>query len=245
MLVLYLAPVLALVVLEVFFVHKAAANRKRVKLIARTPIAKIAELADGPAKVQGRIVAFGDSMTAPLSGRPCVYYRFQVEEKKTRHGPPLHGGGGSYWKTIINDVQSIPCGVDDGTGVAGLDLRGAEMVLSPGAQMRSGFLNDAPAKLERLLNERYGRSSRGFIFNKGMRYIETLIEGGEEVLVLARAQTTPGGNWQFSKCEIPFIVSNQNEKALIKSYKRWVLLWLVLAVLVLVIPCLALAWLLL
>ena len=240
---LLLIPVLALLILEVFFIYKATANRKRATLMVSLRIAKIAELGDGPAKVWGRILAFGDSVPAPLSARPCVYYRFQVEEKKTRHAPP-HGGGGSYWKTVINDVQSIPCGVDDGTGVAGLDLGGAELVLKPGAQMRSGFFKDAPAELERLLNERYGRSSQGLIFNKGMRYTETLLEEGEEVLVVGRVKTTTGGNWQFGKGEVPFIVSNLREEALLSSYKRFVLFWLVVAVFVLVVPCLTLAWLL-
>ena len=240
---LFLIPVLGVLILEVVFIYKATANRKRAKLIARTPSIKITELGDGPAKVQGRIVAFGDCLPAPISGKPCVYFRFQVEEKKARHGPPPHGGGGSYWKTVINDVQSIHCGVDDGTGVAGLELGGAELVLNPGAQMRSGFFNDAPDKLERILREHYGRSSKGLIFNKGMRYTETLLEEGEEVLVLGRVESTPGGNWQFHKCEVPFIVSDQSEKALLSSYKRFALLWLVLAVFVPVVPCLALVWL--
>jgi hypothetical protein len=113
---LLLIPVLAVLVLEVFFLYKVAANRKRAKLIASTAIVKVAELSGGQAKVQGQVLGLGDPLAAPLSGRPCVYYRFQVEEKKMRHGPPPHGGG-SYWKTIINDVQSIPCGLDDGTGV--------------------------------------------------------------------------------------------------------------------------------
>jgi hypothetical protein len=239
MFLLYLAPALPILVLEGVFLYKAAANRKRAKLIAGTLLSHVADLGAGRAKVQGWVVTFSEPLTAPLSGRPCVYYRFQVEEKRTHyHGP--HGGGGSHWKSVIDDVQSIPCGLDDGTGVAGLNLPEAELVLSPGTQSRSGFLNDAPPQLERVLNDWYGRSSKGLIFNKGMRYTETLIEEGDDLLVLGTVQATPGGTWQFAKGDGPYIVSDKNQAVLLSSYKRCALLWVVLAVLVLVLTCLAL-----
>ena len=236
----FLIPVLGILVLEGIFIYKAAANRKRAKLLAGTPVAKVAELGGGLAKVEGRVMAFGQPMPAPLSGKPCVYFQFQVDEKKTRHAGP-HGGGGSHWKTVINDVQSIPCVLDDGTGVAGLDLRGAEMLLSQGGEVRSGFFNDAPAELERLLRERYGRSSKGLLFNKGMRYTETLLEQGDHVLVLGTPQATSRGDWQFCKQDGLYIVSDRSEQALVKSYKRFALLWLILAVLVLIVPCVVVA----
>jgi hypothetical protein len=177
MLLLYLVLALALTFLEAFFVYKAAANRKRANLIAGTPLTHVGALAAGRAKVQGRAVAFSEPLAAPLSGRSCVYFRFKVEEKRT-HARGPHGGGGSYWKTVIDDVQSVACGVDDGTGIAGVNLAEAEVVLGPGTQTRSGFWNDAPPELERVLRECYGRSSQGLIFNKGMRYTETRIEEG-------------------------------------------------------------------
>ena len=233
----YLVAALPVIGLEVFFVYKATANRKRANLIAGTPVGTVAELGPGPAKVQGRAVAFGDPLRAPLSDRACVYYDFQVEETRTvRRGP---FGTSSHWKTVIDDVQSIACGVDDGTGMVGVDLREGELVLNPGAQLRSGVWNDAPSELERVLNERYGRSSKGLIFNKGMRYTETLIEVGEDLLVLGTSGVAPGGNWQFGKGDVPHIVSNKSQGSLLSSYKGYLLFWSVLAVLVLV-ACLAL-----
>jgi hypothetical protein len=69
-----------------------------------------------------------------------------------------------------------------------------------------------------------------------MRYTETLLEDGAELLVLGTAQATQGGNWQFSKIDGPCIVSDQSEAALLASYKRFGLLWLLLAVILLLIP---------
>jgi hypothetical protein len=229
----------ALIFLEAFFLYKAAANRKRANLIAGTPLTKVAELGGGRARVEGRATAFSRRLEAPLSGTPCVYFRFKVEEKRTHPGGP-HGGGGSHWKTVIDDVQSVPCGVDDGTGIVGVNLAEAEVVLSPGTQTRSGFLNDAPPRVEQVLQERYGRSSKGWIFNKGMRYTETLIEEGDDLLVLGDVHGTPGGNWEFGKGDGPCIVSDQDERAVVASYRRFALLWLVVAVLVPVVPCVVL-----
>jgi hypothetical protein len=226
-----LIPLAGLGLLEGFCIYKARANGKRARLLAATPLAKVAELQDGLAKVQGQVVAFEYPLLAPLSGTRCVYYRFQVEEKRTHAGSPGHGGG-SYWKTVINDIQSIPCGVDDGSGVAGIDLRAAELVLRPGTQARSGFFNEAPARLEQLLQERYGRSSKGWIFNKGMRYTETLLEESTVIVALGTAEATPGGNWQLGKSDFPCLVSDQSDEALRSSYRRWTVFWLVLAILV-------------
>jgi hypothetical protein len=234
-LLLFAVPVLILVVLEVFLVYKAGANRKRARLLADTPVTKVAELAFGPAQVQGRVVALAEPMVAPLSGKPCVYYCFTVEEKRTvRHGL-FHTS--SHWKTVIDDARSIAWGVADDTGTANLDLGGAELILKPGTQFRSGFWNDAPPTLERVLNERYGRSSKGLLFNKGMRYSETLIEPGDDLLVLGQWETGMSGAWQFGKGSGPYIVSNQSLGALRSSDKGFAWLWAILALLVLVVPC--------
>jgi hypothetical protein len=130
--------------------------------------------------------------------------------------------------------------VDDGTGAVALDLQAAELVLNPGTEFRSGFWNDTPPELERVLNDRYGRSSRGLLFNKGMRYAETLIEAGDELVVLGSWDVAPGGKWHLGKEDCPLIVSNKNQDALLSSYRKSALSWSVLAVLVLVVPCLPL-----
>lgn len=124
-----------------FLVYKAAANRKRARLLGDTPVTKIAELGFGLAQVQGRVVAFSEPLAGPLSGRPCVYY---------------------------------------------------------------------------------------------------LIEEGDDLLVLGQWETAPSGAWQFGKGGGPYIVSNQSQGALLSSYKGFAWLWSILAVLVLVVPCLPL-----
>ena len=113
-------------------------------------------------------------------------------------------------------------------------------MLRPDTEFRSGFWNDTPAELERTLNDRYGHSSKGLIFSKGMWYTETLIEAGDNLLVLGSWDVTPGGKWQFGKEDCPLIVSNKSQEAMLSSYKRSALLWSALAALLLLVPCLPL-----
>jgi hypothetical protein len=166
-----------------------------------------------------------------------VYCHFQVEEKRTVQNGPTSS---RRWKTVIDDVQSIPWGVDDGTETAGLDLAGAELMLKPASQLHSGFWTDAPPKLESVLNDRYGRSGKGLLFNKAMRYTETLIEEGDDLLVLGQWEAALSGAWQFRKGSGPYIVSNKSHGALLSSYKGSALFWSALAVVILVVPCLPL-----
>src|SRR5262249_48057280 len=144
-----LYPIIGLVVtlLEVFLLYKALLNTRRARLLARLPWSKLGQLQPGLVKVQSRAVAARGALRGPLSDRECVYFRFRVQEKRRHGGPPGHGGG-SYWKTVIDDAQEVPCVLDDGTRSAAVRLGSAELVLHPDVDERSGFLNDARPELE-------------------------------------------------------------------------------------------------
>lgn len=103
--------------------------------------------------VEGQAVAVGRTFRSPLAGRECIYFRFQVQEKRQRHAGP-HGGG-AYWKTVIDDAQASPCVLDDGTNSAAISLQAAELVLHPGEEERSGFLNNARPELQETLQQQY------------------------------------------------------------------------------------------
>jgi hypothetical protein len=100
---------LIVVLVEAMVIRCALRNGRRARLIARTAALEVSRLDQGPAKVRGHAVALTGALTAPLSGRPCIYYRFRAEEQRRHAGP--HGGG-AYWKTVVDDAQSVPCGVD-------------------------------------------------------------------------------------------------------------------------------------
>jgi hypothetical protein len=217
-------------IVEGVLIYFARRHGRRAGLIEHAPPAKAGNMGPGLAKLTGQVVAIAGTVDGPLTNTPCVYYRFKVEEKVTQY----HGhGASSHWKTIVNDVQSRACAVQDESGIVGVNLREAELLLEPDAQAKSGFLNDAPPALERTL-ARYGKTSKGWIFNKTMRYTETRIDEGDSLFIVGDAQQTPGGNWEFVKGDDLFLVSDRGESELVAQYRGYALWCWVGATLVLV-----------
>jgi len=98
-----------------------AAARRRLK---RFPPVRLSDSGDGNVRLTGRVVATGDSLRAPLSGRPCVYYEVSVRVAyRWAHVEATRGGGGSRnlgrrasatFKRRAGEAFEI----DDGTGLA-------------------------------------------------------------------------------------------------------------------------------
>ncbi len=93
----------------------------RYRLIADTPTARVRSAPQGYVELIGHVIAGEDGMLhAPLSGRPCVWYDYKVEEldddndrKRWRH---VRSGRSSHWFQI-----------NDGTGTCLIDPEGAEV----------------------------------------------------------------------------------------------------------------------
>jgi hypothetical protein len=214
---------------EAIFIFQAVKNTRRHRLLARLPWTELGQLQAGLVKVQGQVIKIGELLRSPLSGRECVYFRFKVQEKRHRGGMPPHGGGGSYWKTVINDVQGLPFALDDGTGAAAVRLKSAELDLNSDVTENSGFLNSARPELEETLRLRYRYSSVGLIFNRTLYYTEARIEEGDSLVLLATAQQRPGG-WELVRGRGPMLVSANGPTSLQAKYRNGAILWWFLAV---------------
>jgi len=75
--------------------YKFLLSLRRDRLLKDTPLVKIRSAAQGYVKLFGRTVAAGDGiLAAPLSSRPCVWWRYEVQER-TRNSK-----GESRWESI-------------------------------------------------------------------------------------------------------------------------------------------------
>jgi hypothetical protein len=197
--------------------YSAIKNRKRARLIEGTPATEARQLGFGLAKVKGKAVALGPALESPLSGTPCVHYRFKLEYCVKAGGRSAGG-----WRVGLNDVQNIPCGVDDGTGVVAVRLDQARLVLREPTNYyrpRDNPSEDLPPETP-ALRERYPGASWWCHTDQDTRYTETLIAEGQELVVVGTVLAISGGNWQFEKGDTPFIVSNMTEGGLVASYRR-------------------------
>lgn len=94
---------------------------QRRRLILDTPSSKIRSAAMGMVEVSG--LAVGPyTMVAPITARPCYYYRTQAWEYK-------QNGKNKQWVNVAGECMHVPFFLDDNTGRVLVDPRGAELDL--------------------------------------------------------------------------------------------------------------------
>jgi hypothetical protein len=94
---------------------------QRRRLILDTPFSKIRSASMGLVEISG--LAVGPyTMTAPITARPCYYYRTLVWEWK-------QSGKNKNWVKVASECMHLPFFVDDNSGRVLIDPRGADLDL--------------------------------------------------------------------------------------------------------------------
>ena len=94
---------------------------QRRRLILDTPFSKIRSASMGMVEISG--LAVGPyTMIAPITARPCYYYRTLVWEWK-------QDGKNKSWVPVAGECMHVPFFVDDNTGRMLVDPRGADLDL--------------------------------------------------------------------------------------------------------------------
>jgi hypothetical protein len=219
-------------------IYGAVRARNRLKLIEAAPLCKADQLITGLAKMRGKIVALDEEelLRSPMTRTVCVYYRFIVQEQRTRTVTSYQNGRSvtrteTYWHTLVDDVQAAPSAVQDKTGEALVDLTEAELTLKA-MQATSGTFKNVPESLERTLRRKYGVSGKGLIFNKNMRYTESVIKQGAKVFVVGDCKVRKSGTASFYKGDNPLLVTDKNEEELVGHYKTRFIGFLIAAIVV-------------
>ena len=99
-------------------------NISNVRLVEDTPTAKIRSAAQGYVELEGlgRLMD-GPPIVAKLSGLPCVWYRYKIEEYVTNAG----NRNQSRWQTIDKGESTETFWLQDNTGRVAVDPEGAEI----------------------------------------------------------------------------------------------------------------------
>ena len=104
--------------LSLFFGGLTKINRDR--LITNMPTSKIRSVAMGLVEIYGKVSKYKDILTAPLSGKDCVYCRLSITEWK-------RGRKRSYPVELRAKEKGVLFNLDDGTGEILIDARGANL----------------------------------------------------------------------------------------------------------------------
>ena len=180
--VVFVAVVVVTIALGLFLAWYFSADQRLMRRMRGTPQRAIADVVEGErVRVVGR-VRVEAPLAAPLSARPCAYYRVVVEEQRRR-------GKSTYWFTVVDEERGVDFLLEDGTGVARVPIGHVQAVLEGDARGKSGFLRDPTPELEAFLAAR-GLATTGWLFNKTIRYREGVAEPGELVAVVGT------GRWE-------------------------------------------------
>lgn len=96
------------------------ANLKRYRTVADTPTSRIASAPQGYIELVGRgRQPPGADLVSPISGLPCLWYRYRVERKN-----------GDRWEHVESGISHDTFGISDGSGVVLVDPDGAEILTS-------------------------------------------------------------------------------------------------------------------
>jgi hypothetical protein len=105
-----------------------SANFRRARVVSDTPTSRVASAPQGYVELHGKAKLHpGRTMTSPVSLRPCVWFRYVVEEKR-----------GDKWHKLDSGMSSDTFLLDDGTGQAVIDPDCAEIMTTDRRTWREG-----------------------------------------------------------------------------------------------------------
>lgn len=103
-------------------------NLDRYSAVMDTPTSRIASAPQGYIEVFGKgFHPQGSRLVSPLSGLPCLWYHYIVEQKN-----------GNKWQRVSEGISTDPFGLDDGSGTALIVPDEAEILTSRKEVSRRG-----------------------------------------------------------------------------------------------------------
>jgi hypothetical protein len=156
-------------------------TKRKLRDAATWPIGSFPENTVG--RVIGQSYALTPPMVAPLTGRPCVMYDVKIEEH-------VSNGKSSHWKQVIRERKSQPFVLVDDSGRAIVDPSHATALLVFDSKTSSGLFDPANVVEENFLH-RHAQASKGWVFNRSLRYSEAIVGIGETIAVLGSGVREP------------------------------------------------------
>jgi hypothetical protein len=220
----------AAVIIGIILAILGARSRKKLETIKATPTvsaADVARMAKAVSKarveVNGNVEA-DNPLLSPRSNRPCVYYRYKLEQRIERRERDSQGNYRTeqHWDTVDDREEHIPFRIRDGSGACLVVPEGAEFVAE--TKMHEGY--GRPHETDRSTGGVVGDIIGGVLDSldgdyeniSGYRITESVIPVGQPVYVLGT--TTQGASGAaIGRGEGPFIISHKMEEELSKKYK--------------------------
>lgn len=98
-------------------------RQQKARYLLDTPTSKVRSAAQGYVELYGTLVDNGTQLTGPLSGAPCLWWSYRIEEYQRSSN-----NKSSSWRTLEQKTSEAMLLLDDGTGQCLIDPRGANIM---------------------------------------------------------------------------------------------------------------------
>ena len=88
---LLLIAVIIVLIIEAILVYYLVKQNSLRKLISSSKTSRISNLRDGFHVIKGRVIAKSETLVSPYAEIACVYYDFQLDEKRKTGNTSMHG----------------------------------------------------------------------------------------------------------------------------------------------------------
>lgn len=158
-----------------YALYRALRAFSSLRLVADTPTARIRSAPQGHVELQGMARAHGELLSARLTGKPCVWYRYRIDERRS-------SGRNDSWVKVEEGDAERPFMLDDFSGQCLVEPRGARLRCQH-RQVWFGSRRDAPPDA--------GSSSWGLAFGnlRRWRMTEERIHADDVLYVLGHLET--------------------------------------------------------
>jgi hypothetical protein len=172
----YWALAAASAIATAYAIYRLFGSINRDRFVTDTPLVRIRSAAQGYARLEGRTagLASGELLTAPLSGRPCVWWDYRIAVKET------DSRGNSKWTPLESATSVAPFTFTDLSGKCLIGPVGAEVTPTS----KDTWYGDTPRPVA-------GPPLNGWIgaLDHTYRYTEQLLEPGVRLSVLGELRS--------------------------------------------------------
>jgi hypothetical protein len=165
---------LVLICAGIFAIAHGMRHVWRQRMVRTKLVSKVESLRKGPAEIQGRSAEF-KSLTSPLQGRPCVYWRYLVEIYR-------RGYRSGEWVTLEERRSAEPFYLEDTTGRILVDPHGVELEIPMTLHRDTSNGGTLPASCAKFARDK-GLLATSAALNQGLRFTEWTIHAGEPLFV--------------------------------------------------------------
>jgi hypothetical protein len=159
-----------------------ADRRRQRKAIAGVQLWPIADVPhDTLVRVKGTAQTISETLSAPLTGRPCLYYSVTVSSYS------LGGSGRGTWSPVVSDRAGCVFRVADATSAAIVDPSIAHVALTQDHVDASDMFNKPTERQKAFLSQHGLNGNRA----DNLQFIESIIAVDEPIVVRGYALREP------------------------------------------------------